>query len=227
MVCRTSQKMAGYFFKSSMKEYFYIITEGMIDLGLRSTELNLFAIIFGYSQKGDGCCYATRGELARRCGVSSIRTIDSAMDSLIEKGLVKKTTITKEGKSLVAYYYDANSAQGVQKLHTPPVQKLHIWCAKSAHKEIIKEKKEIENIPPTPQAVADYCKGRGFVDPEGFADFYCTYNDNRNWTKSNGEPILNWKNNIITNWESRHKNEKFTRSTAVDYKPFDLNKFKI
>jgi hypothetical protein len=39
-----------------MKEYFYTITEGMIELGLRGTALNLFAIIYGYSQRGDGCC---------------------------------------------------------------------------------------------------------------------------------------------------------------------------
>ena len=43
-----------------MKDWYYVITESMLDLGLRGTELNLFAIVFGYSQRGDGCCYATR-----------------------------------------------------------------------------------------------------------------------------------------------------------------------
>lgn len=86
-----------------MKEWFYTITQSMLELGLRGTELNLFAVIYGYSQKGDGCFYGTRGELCERCGVSSLRTIDSALNSLVEKGLIRRFDFEKEGQKYTAY----------------------------------------------------------------------------------------------------------------------------
>ena len=100
-----------------MKEWFYTITESMLSLGLRGTELNLFAILYGYSQKGDGCCYATRAELATRCGVSSKRTIDAALDSLEERGFIVRVNVLKKGQTIPAYQYTGETSEGVQKLH--------------------------------------------------------------------------------------------------------------
>ena len=193
-----------------MKEYFYTITEGMINLGLRGTELNLFAIIFGYSQKGDGCCYATRRELARRCGVSSTNTIDSAMASLIKKGLVRKFTINKEGQELVTYAYTPKIEQGTQNLstHTPKIgQEGYAKIGYMKNKEM--ENKDNIFIPPTPQEVAAYVRSRGFADPEGFADYYIEINNNRNWRMKSGKEITNWKNNIVSAWEKNHKDHIF------------------
>jgi hypothetical protein len=207
-----------------MKEYFYTITEGMIELGLRGTALNLFAIIYGYSQRGDGCCYASRGELARRCGVLSSRTIDSAMNELIEKGLVQKMNISRGGQILVAYSTRAEIAGGMQKLHGGCAKIAHGGCAKFAHIENIEEEKKIENNPPTPQAapapsmpptvkaVADYARERGFADPEGFADYYVASNEAEGWKRKNGQPITNWKSNVLQ-WERYHKNERFQKRT--------------
>ena len=100
-----------------MKEWFYTITESMLALGLRGSELNLFANLYGYSQKGDGCCYATRAELATRCGVSSKRTVDAALASLEKKGLICRLEVVKEGQTIPAYQYVGKAAEGVQKLH--------------------------------------------------------------------------------------------------------------
>lgn len=192
-----------------MKEYFYVITEGMLDLGLRGTELNLFAIIYGYSQRGDGCCYATRRELARRCGVSSTNTIDSAMDSLISKGLVKKFLFRNDDRDLVAYSYNAKFAQGTQNLSTPAIQNLSGGYAKIAHKENISENKRIENIiPPTPQEVSEYAKERGFADPEGFAAHFIDYYKQSKWHLANGKPMKDWKRAVIT-WEPNNKFRNF------------------
>lgn len=197
-----------------MKEYFYTITESMLDLGLRGTELNLFAIIFGYSQRGDGCCYATRQELARRCGVSSRRTIDAAISALIEKGLIRRENVTRKGRETTAYSYmpeGANSAHPhVQKLHTSPVQKLHTPGANSAHMENKEENKTVKTTPPTPKDVADYCRSRGFADPEGFADYYVESMNLAGWVRKNGQPVDNWKQNVLQ-WEKHHKDEVFPK----------------
>lgn len=195
-----------------MKEYFYTITESMLDLGLRGTELNLFAVIYGYSQRGDGVCYAKREELARRCGVNSRRTIDAALSSLIEKGLIKKHNIKKDDTFLTAYAFSgegAKIAQGGANSAPQGVQILHREGANSAPKEI-KGKTNSENIPPTPQEVADYVRARGWTDPDGFGAFYVEINNNRDWKDNRGRPIKAWKNNICSAWEPRRKFDTFT-----------------
>lgn len=181
-----------------MKEYFYTITEGMINLGLRGTELNLFAIIFGYSQKGDGCCYATRRELARRCGVSSTNTIDSAMDALIEKGLIYKFIIRKDDREMVAYQYNANFAQGTQKLSTPYAKIEQGGYAKIEHPENnnINTKGKVF-VKPSLEDVTAYCKERGNnIDPGYFYDKM----ESVGWTMKSGQKIKDWKAAIRT-WE--------------------------
>ena len=173
----------------------------MQELGLKGTELNLFAILYGYSQEADGCYYGTRATLAKRCGVSSTRTIDSAMDSLMEKGLVKKRVAQYEGQPIITYTTCAKSAQG---------------CAKIAHKNNKEEKQIIKNLPPTPQAVAEYVRGRGFADPEGFADYFIEICTNNGWRQGNGNgnPVTNWKNYIVSAWERNHKNKTYPRAAA-------------
>lgn len=149
---QTDRETSGFIF-TDMPDWYYTITEWMLNLDIQGTEINLFAIIYGYSQKGDGCCYATRSELARRCFVKSTRTIDNAMNTLIEKGLVRKFTIQRDGSFLTAYSITAKIAQGAQKLHTP-AQELHTdtpqllqgGCAKIAHMENKRESKNIDNI---------------------------------------------------------------------------------
>lgn len=198
-----------------MKEYFYTITESMLDLGLKGTELNLFAIIYGYSQRGDGICYVSRPELAKRCGVASIRTIDATIRSLINKGLILKETYKKGDLQLTGYKYNyprANSAPTpLQNLHPTPVQKLHSPRANSAPMENKEENKKenIKYIPPTPKEVADYARSRGWSDPEGFAKYYVSYHTESNWHMSNGKPIKNWKLNVVS-WEPNNKNRYFS-----------------
>lgn len=198
-----------------MKEYFYTITESMLDLGLRGTELNLFAVIYGYSQRGDGCCYANRAELARRCGVSSTRTIDAALDTLLEKGLIKRSNIQKDGQWLIAYSYTgcADFAHGCANSAHPTAQKLQGGCANSAHKENKEENTSISIIPPTPQEVADYVRSRGWTDPEGFAAHYLAYHTVSGWKMSNGKKIQNWKLNVVS-WEPNNKTRTFSTPKA-------------
>ena len=81
------------------------------------------------------------------------------------------------------------------------------------------------NFPPTPQEVADYCRSRGFKDPEGFADMFLEYCTNSGWRRGNGQgdPITNWKNYIVTAWEARNKFKTFPkREPAVKQIPFHI-----
>lgn len=206
-----------------MDEWFYIVTESMLGLGLRGTELAVFAILNGYSQNNAGCFFGTRQTLAERCGVTSKRTIDAAIDSLLEKKMIRKYTIIRDGKELVAYEVRNKFVQDLEDIKIG-VQNLHGGCAISARGEgaisAPIENKEIENkkeitspIIPSVEEVADFVKGKGFADPEGFASFYVEYNENRDWIAANGKPIRNWKNNINNNW-MKFKNHIFTEETG-------------
>ena len=82
------------------------------------------------------------------------------------------------------------------------------------------------NIPPTPQEVADYVRSRGFADPEGFADYFLEVMKNDGWRMNHGEgaPVKNWKNYIVSSWERRHKNDVYTRAASIGgMKPFNLS----
>lgn len=215
-----------------MKEWFYTITQSMLELGLRGTELNLFAVLYGYSQKDDGCFYGTRATLAERCGVSSRKTIDQALTSLIEKGLVKKMVMSKDGTSVICYTTCVNSTHPEQNLLTPLSKNYSPPCVKNTHikKKDRKEISIIENStkekfkPPTFQEVATYARERGFRDPEGFTAYWMEYYSVANWCLSNGKKMRDWKRAVLT-WEQNNKNKVFPKSNNGTFREIDENYF--
>lgn len=206
-------------------EWYYVVHQWMQELGLRGTELNLFAILYGYSQQEDGCFYGTRATLAKRCGVSSTRTIDSALESIINKGLIRKKVVMRDEQPLITYTACAKSARGCAKIAQGVPQDLEVGCAEIAHKN---NKEENKTLPPTPQEVAEYVRSRGFRDPEGFADMFVEICTNAGWRRANGkgEPITNWKNYIVSSWELHHKNKTYPRTAAPATKQMTDNQFK-
>ena len=118
-------------------------------------------------------------------------------------------------------YPSKNEVSPVQNLHPDTLQNL------KANDKRIETKKETI-IPPTPQAVAEYCRGRGFADPEGFADLFLENCNNNGWRMHNGEgnPITNWKNYIINSWERNHKGKTYPRAAATPSKPISKETLK-
>ena len=71
---------------------------------------------------------------------------------------------------------------------------------RNGKKENSKSKKKTEFVPPTLEEVTEYCKSRqSIVDPKAFFDFF---NEGK-WIDSRGNPVLNWKQKIIT-WENKN-----------------------
>ena len=95
---------------NNKRNKFVVLVDWMSDLGLSPSELIAYAIIYNYSQDGESSCYATREYFARFMGVSSTRTVDVAINKLVEKGLVSKTTDTvtlSDGRPHPRNYYRA------------------------------------------------------------------------------------------------------------------------
>lgn len=64
---------------------------------LTSNELTVYAVIFGFSQGGQGCFYGSR-EYLSACTGANVRTINRVLSSLIEKNLIlKRSSITSHG----------------------------------------------------------------------------------------------------------------------------------
>lgn len=137
-----------------MKEWFYTVTQSMVELGLRGAELSLFAILNGYSQRQEGCFFGTRNTLAEQCGIKSTRTIDTTLRSLLDKGLIRKFSITISGRDYIAY--SVTGDWGVSKNCAPQSkncaggeQNLLREGAKIAHmKNIYKDNNKIPPLTP-------------------------------------------------------------------------------
>ena len=67
-----------------------------------------------------------------------------------------------------------------------------------------KERGDKPLIPPTFEEISEYIRSRGSkIDAKRFYDFFNTPDDNgRTWIDSNGKPVRNWKQKVIT-WEGR------------------------
>ena len=99
-------------------------------------------------------------------------------------------------------------AEKAESPQPPPIHPSVHPSVQVLEKRKSKEKKPGENIPPTVEEVAAYCKDRGNgIDPEAFVAFYTS----KGW-KVGDNPMKNWHGAVVT-WEKRRTGEG-SRSTA-------------
>lgn len=99
---------------------FYLVGGWMLNrLGLRGTALQIYAIIYGFSQDGEGCF---TGSLQYLCDFTnaSKNTVIKALKELVDRGLVTKSENRVNGVKLCTYKTE------------PVVQKLHRGGAETA-----------------------------------------------------------------------------------------------
>lgn len=104
------------------------------DLKLKGNELLIYAIIYGFSQNGED---KFTGSLQYICDWtnSSKQGVMKSLKSLVEKGLIEKTDIYKNGVKFVEYHatefttiqqsltgYATKFNEGMQQSLTPPMQ---------------------------------------------------------------------------------------------------------
>lgn len=112
-------------------ENFYIIFGWMInELQLKGTELQVYAIIYGFSQDGESVFSGSIGYIMSWLGVSSKHTVINAIKSLVEKGLVIKEPLTINGVVFNKYRVDLTKVGSAK--NAPPVQNLVGGSAENA-----------------------------------------------------------------------------------------------
>lgn len=98
------------------KDNFIVILAWMNGLGLSLVEKTVYAVVYGFSQDGASAFSGSRKYLADWCGCSSLRTIDSALNKLVERKLIIKKVNIVNNVRVCCYAVDctgsANFAQG-------------------------------------------------------------------------------------------------------------------
>ena len=126
-------------------------------LHLKGCELLVYAVVFGYSQKGAGCYFGSAAALAESLGVSR-QTIVSTFKSLTERGLLIKTDDYHAGVHTCAYAVNldlSNNFTGCQETLQGCKEILQGGSQKTLHNNKSIDNKIDNIIPPynTPQFI--------------------------------------------------------------------------
>lgn len=87
----------------------------LTDLNLKSTELMVYAIIYGFSQDGQGECWASLDYFLLWTGASK-RSVIRAINSLEEKGLIKRRRRVGTTSALSVVLEKTNRSKGSVKM---------------------------------------------------------------------------------------------------------------
>lgn len=186
---------------SQVKPSNYFEVQGwmLTDLNLRGTDLMIYAIIYGFSQY-EGQSFTASLQYLMDWTNSSRRTVIYALNSLLERGLIRKKESVFNGVKFCEY-----------RAVAPEMQILHGGGAKTApnNKDNTTER-EIHNskelctkrfTPPTVDEVSEYVREKGYkVDPERFIDYYTATGWMYGKTK-----MKDWKA-AVRNWNRNQKN---------------------
>lgn len=106
-------------------ESYYLVSGWMINsLKLRGTQLQVYAIIHGFTQDGESWFAGTLRYLIEFTGASK-RTVQYALESLVENGLIERRTDLTNGVPANKYRVVKTQLHPPCKNCTTPVQKLH------------------------------------------------------------------------------------------------------
>ena len=143
------------------------------------------------------------------------RQVDTAFQKLIDAGLVitgnynrltyDRTlwyTLTQKGKSILHFGVmdKPKTGKGLPQ-NDQPIPNINT-DTKPSNKPVRDNKRtQKEFIPPTLEEVEQYCRERkNNVNAKRFYDYF----DAAEWVDSNGKPVRNWKQKIIT-WEGNQR----------------------
>lgn len=180
--------------------WYYVMTEEIRE-SLEGKEADVFAVIQGYSQEGQGCFFGSLAKLSAFCGIKSKTTTQNILKSLVEKGAIIKSDEVRNGVKFCSYSINPNwygmpkiDMGGISKIGTNNKRYININNTLSNKEKGAKFQK------PSLEAIREYCSSRGNnVDAEQFFNFY----ESKGWVVGKS-PMKDWKAAIRT-WEKREK----------------------
>lgn len=152
---------------------------------------------------------------------SKVRSFLCLLES--EEMITKKTDSKKTAITIVNYgkYQDLQTAERPQKDREQTAKKPQKDTINNENNENNKNKEKENNKkkdPPTIDEIKDYCIEKKLsVDPEDFYNFF----EAGHWVDSNGKPVLNWKQKLLT-WEKFNNKGK---SKPKPTEPFNATNY--
>lgn len=168
-----------------MSDNRYIVVMGwmMTALGLNGNDLLAYALIYGYSQDGQGAYFGSLAHTAEALNISR-RTASDVLNRLVERGVVVRKHVELNG--LMRCMYKAVVPDEARPAAPEPPTRL---------KPERQPRSRFEK--PTRQEVVDYCAQRGSrIDAQRFYDFY----EANGWVQGRGRPLKDWRAAVRT-WE--------------------------
>jgi hypothetical protein len=168
-----------------------------------------------------GYCWANNKYFATLYKVS-IRTITDCIKQLIDCGYITSQIIYKENSKEVeqrilklANTPRRNFQEGIEEKQYTPLEENFQDNITSINNTINNRKKKKEFTPPTLEEVKAYCEERkNNVNPQRFIDHYAV----ADWKDTNGKPVRNWKQKIISVWE-KDSNKNSYQSISIPQQP--------
>ena len=87
--------------------WFYVITQEIRE-SFDGKEADVFAVINGFSQEGQGCFYGSLSLLSQFCGIRSKTTTQRILKNLVAKGAIVKTDELHNGVKFCTYKVNKN-----------------------------------------------------------------------------------------------------------------------
>ena len=180
--------------------WYYVITQEIRE-SFEGKEADVFAVINGFSQEGQGCFYGSLSLLSQFCGIKSKTTTQKILKSLIAKGAIVKGEDLHNGVKFCTYKVNKNwygiskiDMGGISETDTNNIENKYI------NNNSLYKKSSSHFQKPSLDEIRQYCISRGNnVDPEQFFNFY----ESKGWIIGKS-PMKDWRAAVRT-WEKREK----------------------
>lgn len=179
--------------------WYYVITQEIRET-FDGKEADVFAVINGYSQEGQGCFYGSLAQLSAFCGIKSKTTTQKILKSLVEKGAIVKRDESHNGVRFCTYRV-ANNWYGMPKIDIGGISENGNNNKRDEYinnNSLYKGSSHFQK--PTIEEIRKYCQeSRLDVDAEQFFNFY----ESKGWVIGKS-PMKSWRAAVCT-WSRRQK----------------------
>lgn len=180
--------------------WFYVITQEIRE-SFDGKEADVFAVINGFSQEGQGCFYGSLSLLSQFCGIRSKTTTQRILKNLIAKGAIVKTDELHNGVKFCTYKVN-KKWYGMSKIDMGDVSIIDTNNKEdiNINNNSLYKRESSRFQKPSIDEIRQYCISRNnSVDPEQFFNFY----ESKGWTIGKS-PMKDWRAAVRT-WEKREK----------------------
>ena len=197
--------------------WFYVITQEIRE-SFDGKEADVFAVINGFSQEGQGCFYGSLSLLSQFCGIRSKTTTQRILKNLVAKGAIVKTDELHNGVKFCTYKVNKNW-YGMSKIDMGSISIIDTNNKEdiNINNNSLSKRESSRFQKPSIDEIRQYCISRNnSVDPEQFFNFY----ESKGWIIGKS-PMKDWRAAVRT-WEKREKEvpqrkREFRRESVLEH----------